>query len=102
MAGLGQANNSAGGTAGELDGQNFGLGATTKDQRASKDNILKMTRNKRQGPAAASKTPGGAAIKSVSVKYRPTKVTFALFQCQRKSVASRNETIRCWSSTRWN
>lgn len=59
MSGLSQGNNSAG----ELDGQSFGLGATTKDQRASKDNILKMTRNKRQGPAAASKTPGGAANK---------------------------------------
>jgi hypothetical protein len=63
MSGLSQGNNNAAGVAGELDGQNFALGATTKDQRANKDALLKMTRNKRQGPAAASKTPGGAANK---------------------------------------
>jgi hypothetical protein len=45
-----------GGTAGELDGQSFGLGTASKDQRANKEALLKMTRTKRQ---VANKTPGG-------------------------------------------
>jgi len=52
-----------GGTAGDPDGQNFALGTSSKDQRANKDALLKMTRNKRQtstttAPAAAAKTSG--------------------------------------------
>ena len=52
-----------GGNAGDLDGQNFGVGSGSKDQRANKEAMLKMTRGKRQAapPAAAaptSKTPG--------------------------------------------
>lgn len=49
------------GTAGDLDGQNFGLGTASKDQRANKEALLKMTRNKRQaapGATTTSKTPG--------------------------------------------
>lgn len=49
-----------GGVAGELDGQNFSLGNAPKDQRANKEALLKMTRNKRQ---TANKTPGGQTAK---------------------------------------
>lgn len=57
-----------GGNAGDLDGQNFGLGAGSKDQRANKEALLKMTRGKRQpgAPPAAvptGKTPGGQQTK---------------------------------------
>jgi hypothetical protein len=56
MSGVSQGASSTGGTAGELDGQNFALGTASKDQRANKEALLKMTRNKRQ---AANKTPAG-------------------------------------------
>jgi hypothetical protein len=54
-----------GGTAGDLDGQNFGLGTASKDQRANKEALLKMTRNKRQTAAGATttKTPGAQQTK---------------------------------------
>ena len=60
MSGVSQGASGMGGTAGDLDGQNFGLGTAGKDQRANKDALLKMTRNKRQTPADAptNKTPG--------------------------------------------
>ncbi|CAF1236005.1 unnamed protein product [Adineta steineri] len=48
---------SRGGMGGDLDGQNFGTGA--KDQRGSKESLLKMARNKKQQattPAAAVTT----------------------------------------------
>jgi len=60
MSGISQAA-SMGGTAGDLDGQSFGLGTAQKDQRANKEALLKMTRNKRQSAAGASPTkPPGA------------------------------------------
>lgn len=49
-----------GGVAGELDGQSFALGTASKDQRANKEALLKLTRNKR---VAANKTPGGQTAK---------------------------------------
>ena len=65
MSGISQGANSMGGNAGELDGQRFALGANSKDQRANKEALLKMTRNKRQpaAGAATNKTPGAQQIK---------------------------------------
>lgn len=65
MAAGGQGGTITVGSNGDLDGQSFGLGAASKDQRANKDALLKMTRNKRQpAPGAGpSKTPGGQQIK---------------------------------------
>ncbi|CAF1183759.1 unnamed protein product, partial [Didymodactylos carnosus] len=42
---------SGAGLTGELDGQNFGIGNAPKDSRASKEQLLKMTRNKRAAKA---------------------------------------------------
>jgi hypothetical protein len=53
MSGISQG---ASGTAGELDGQNFALGTGSKDQRANKEALLKMTRNKRQTAAGGAPT----------------------------------------------
>ncbi len=64
-----------GGTAGELDGQSFGLGTASKDQRANKEALLKMTRTKRQ---VANKTPGGQQQpkdKSPPLGSKPTGAT---------------------------
>jgi hypothetical protein len=60
MSGISQGANSMGGNAGELDGQRFALGANSKDQRANKEALLKMTRDKRQTGAggATTKTTG--------------------------------------------
>lgn len=52
---------SMGGTAGDLDGQNFGIGAASKDQRTNKEALLKMTKNKRQTAAAATTTKTSGA-----------------------------------------
>lgn len=57
-----------GGNVGDLDGQNFGVGSGSKDQRANKEAMLTMTRGKRQAaaPLAAaptSKTPGAQPAK---------------------------------------
>ncbi len=57
MSGVSQG---ASGNAGELDGQGFSIGTASKDQRANKEALLKMTRNKRQ---AANKTPSGQQSK---------------------------------------
>ncbi len=57
---MSQGGSSMGGIAGELDGQNFGLGNASKDQRANKEALLKMTKTKRQ---IANKTPGGQQAK---------------------------------------
>jgi hypothetical protein len=64
MSGISQGA-STGGTAGDLDAQNFGLGTASKDQRANKEALLKMTRNKRQTAAGATttKTPGAQQTK---------------------------------------
>jgi hypothetical protein len=61
MSGIIQGAGGMGGNTGDLDGQNFGVGMASKDQRANKEALLKMTRNKRQtgAGAATSKTPGG-------------------------------------------
>ncbi|CAF2794309.1 unnamed protein product [Rotaria sp. Silwood2] len=77
MSGASQGASTMGGTAGELDGQSFGLGTASKDQRVNKEALLKMTRNKRQ---AATKTPGGQQqanpkSKSPPVGSKPTSVT---------------------------
>ncbi|CAF4087257.1 unnamed protein product [Rotaria magnacalcarata] len=56
LSGTTQGATSIGGNSGELDGQSFGIGTASKDQRVSKDALLKMTRNKRQ---ATSKTSPG-------------------------------------------
>lgn len=55
----------SGGNAGDLDGQNFGVGSGSKDQRANKEAMLKMTRGKRQ--------PGPAAAAPPTSKTHPTK-----------------------------
>lgn len=55
---------SHGGGAGDLDGQNFGLGAGSKDQRANKEALLKMTRGKR--PTGAAAAPTGKTLKGKS------------------------------------
>ncbi len=61
MSGTTHGASSMGGTAGDLDGQNFGLGMASKDQRANQEALLKMTRNKRQTGAGATTTkPPGA------------------------------------------
>jgi len=73
-SGLSQGGISMGGTAGELDGQSFGLGTASKDQRANKEALLKMTRTKRQ---VANKTPGGQPKdKSPPLGLKPTGATF--------------------------
>ncbi len=73
-SGISQGGFSMGGTAGELDGQNFGLGTASKDQRVNKEALLKMTRTKRQ---AANKTPGGQQVKDKSppLGSKPTGAT---------------------------
>jgi hypothetical protein len=58
MSGISQGANSMGGNAGELDGQRFALGANSKDQRANKEALLKMTRDKRQTGGVTTKTTG--------------------------------------------
>jgi hypothetical protein len=70
-SGTSQGGSSMGGTSGELDGQSFGLGIASKDQRANKEALLKMTKTKRQ---AANKTPGGQQSKDKSspVGSKPT------------------------------
>jgi hypothetical protein len=60
MSGISQGASGMGGNAGELDGQGFAVGTASKDQRANKEALLKMTRNKRQ---AANKTPSGQQAK---------------------------------------
>ncbi|CAF1184045.1 unnamed protein product [Rotaria sordida] len=76
MSGASQGASTMVGTAGELDGQSFGLGIASKDQRVNKEALLKMTRNKRQ---AASKTSGGQQAnpksKSPPVGSKPTSVS---------------------------
>ena len=93
MSGISQGNSSVG----ELDGQNFAVGSTSKDQRASKEALLKMTKNKRQGPAAPSKAAGGPANKSVSSELHQEKRVLVFVQCERKVIPWRIETNRCWS-----
>jgi hypothetical protein len=61
MSGISQGASSMGGTVGDLDGQNFGLGAASKDQRANKEALLKMTRNKRQTAAGVTTTKTSGA-----------------------------------------
>jgi hypothetical protein len=61
MLGMNQGASGMGGNAGDLDGQNFGLGLASKDQRANKEALQKLTRNKRQTGAAGPTTkPPGA------------------------------------------
>ena len=75
MSGISQGASSLTGVAGDLDGQSFSLGTASKDQRVSKEALLKMTRNKRQ---TANKTPGGQAPKEKTspLGSKPTNVTF--------------------------
>ncbi|CAF0759156.1 unnamed protein product [Rotaria sp. Silwood1] len=67
MFNVNQGMNSMGGTAGDLDGQNFALGTASKDQRVNKDALLKMTRNKRQ-PAAGATTSKTAGVQQMNTK----------------------------------
>ena len=62
---MGQGAGGMGGHAGDLDGQNFGLGVASKDQRANKEALQKLTRNKRQAgaPAPTTKPPGAQQAK---------------------------------------
>ncbi len=65
MLGMNQGASGMGGNAGDLDGQNFGLGLASKDQRANKEALQKLTRNKRQTGAAGptTKPPGAQQTK---------------------------------------
>ncbi|CAF4339054.1 unnamed protein product, partial [Rotaria magnacalcarata] len=65
MFGTNPGPNGAGGTAGDLDGQSFGLGAASKDQRTNKEALLKMTRNKRQPAAAAAPTTKAPGVQQI-------------------------------------
>ncbi len=57
------------GMGGDPDGQNFGLGVGSKDQRTNKETLLKMSQNKRP-------TGGGATTTTTTNKMpgvQPTK-----------------------------
>ena len=48
ISGISRGANNTNGLGGDLDGQNFASGVSSKDQRGTKDGSLKTARNKKQ------------------------------------------------------